>query len=63
MIKVTDKNREQIIDTYASYVIDNMDFQSLWEFARDGIVKNLKEYTTEQLEGEIKEYYPEILEE
>lgn len=61
MIKITEENKNSIIDNYATMLIDGMDFHSLWEFARDGIVKNLKDYDLEQLETEIKEIYPEIL--
>lgn len=61
-MKITEENKDNIIDNYATMLIDGMDFHSLWEFARDGIVKNLKDYSIEQLETEIKEFYPEILE-
>lgn len=61
MSKINQDNKTAFIDSYATQLIDNMDFNSLWEFARDGIVKNLENYTIEELENEIKEFYPELL--
>ena len=62
MTKVTDNNRAEIIQAYTQSTIDCMDFQQLWDYAYDGIVNNLKEYTNEQLENEISDYYPDLLE-
>jgi hypothetical protein len=60
-IIVTDKNREDILDNYCEYLLDNMDFQSLWEFAYNSIRDNKGLMSNKSLEDEILEYYPEIL--
>lgn len=62
MIMITDKNREDIIDKYTEYLLDNMDFQSLWELAYETIRNSKELMDNEPLEQEILEYYPEILE-
>jgi hypothetical protein len=61
-MKVTDNNRTEIIQTYTQSTIDCMDFQQLWEYAYDGVMNNLNKYTNEELEKEIGEFSPEILE-
>lgn len=62
MIMVTDKNREVIIETYASRLLDDMDFDTLYAFAYEQLVESKGLMDNEPLEDEIKEYYPEILE-
>jgi hypothetical protein len=60
---VTDKNRDVIIESYSSRVLDDMDFDTLYTFAYEQLVENLKLMDNEPLENEILEIYPEILEE
>jgi hypothetical protein len=63
MIKVTDKNRDVIMDSYASRLLDDMEFDTLYSFAYD-MLKNSKEcLTNEQLTDQISDYYPDLLEE
>lgn len=62
MITVTDKNREDILDQYAEYILDGMDFQSLWELAYDSIRNSKDLMENEALESEILDYYPALLE-
>jgi hypothetical protein len=61
MIKVTDKNRDQIIEEYASQLIDSMDWDSLYTFAYEQIVQSKDLMDNEPLEDEILEYCPDIL--
>ncbi len=63
MIMVTDKNREEILDKYSEYILDGMDFQSLWELAYDSIRNSKDLMENEALESEILDYYPDLLEE
>lgn len=60
---VTDKNREQILDSYAEYILDGMDFNSLWELAYYHIRDSKDLMENEDLENEILDYCPNILEE
>jgi uncharacterized UPF0160 family protein len=61
MITVTDKNREDIIRVYASTLLDDMDFDTLYSFAYEQLVESKDLMDNEPLENEIKEFYPEIL--
>lgn len=58
---VTDKNREEIIERYTQYLLDNMDFQSLWELAYESIYNSKDLMDNKPLEDEILEYCPQIL--
>jgi len=62
MITITDKNREDIIQVYASTLLDDMDFDTLYSFAYEQLVESKDLMDNEPLENEIKEFYPEILE-
>lgn len=62
MVTVTDKTREDIIRVYASRLLDDMDFDTLYSFAYEQLVESKSLMDNEPLENEIKEYYPEILE-
>ena len=63
MRHITDHNREELISAYANAIVEGVDMDGLIEMAVEGIEKNLKEYTNEQLESEIKETYDHLLEE
>lgn len=62
MIKVTKKNRKQIMGDYCNQLLDNMDFDALYCFAFDMLVDSKRELTNTELQAEITEYYPELLE-
>jgi hypothetical protein len=62
MITVTDKNREDIIRVYAYTLLDHMDFDTLYSFAYEQLVESKSLMDNEPLENEIKDYYPDILE-
>jgi len=62
LIKVNDKNREGLIDSYIDQTLDSMDLNCVLQLAREYLENNLKEYSNEQLEKEIEEYYPDLLE-
>ena len=61
-MKITDKNRQQIIYDYAGAILDGMDFHSMWEYAHSGLIKDLEENSNEELEKSINEFYPHLLE-
>lgn len=62
MIKITDKNHEDIVRSYAHRLLDDMDFDTLYSFAYEQLVESKSLMDNEPLEQEILEYYPEILE-
>ncbi len=55
-------NREQLISDYVDRIIDNMSTKDLMCIVGDQLEEDLSSYTDEELLEEIKEYYPEMLE-
>lgn len=55
-------NRDELIDEYASRIIDGMSDKELTMFAYDCLVDRLSQYDSETLHQEIQDYYPELLE-
>jgi hypothetical protein len=47
---------------YIDLIIESMDIDDLIFFVKDSLEQSLKQYTDEQLIAEVKEYYPELLE-
>ena len=62
MVQVNDKNREDIIRSYAHRLLDDMDWDTLYSFAYERLVESKDLIDNEPLEQEILEYYPEVLE-
>lgn len=63
MIIVTDKNRDDIIRSYAHEILDSMDWDSLYTFAYECLVEKKELLDNKPLEDEILEIYPDILDE
>ena len=61
MIIVTDKNRDEIIEQYVNHLIDNMDWDSLYELATESLTNSKDLMDNKALEDEILEYCPQIL--
>jgi hypothetical protein len=55
-------NREQLIEDYASLIVEGMDMDTLVSFAYDTLVSNLDSYDDAELIKEVTEYNPELLE-
>lgn len=62
MIKVTKENHNDIVRVYATRILDDMDMDSLYSFAYHMLVDNKEEMNMTDLEKEVKEFYPDILE-
>ena len=56
-------NRNQLQNDYIESIIDGMDHKSMYQFVYDTIEQNLETYSDEELATEVKDYYPELLEE
>lgn len=56
-------NREQLIQDYVDLILDDMSTKDLMRLVGDQIEENLKSYTDEELMNEVREYYPELLDE
>ena len=56
-------NRQELQDQLIDNVIDGMDFKTMWAVLYDFMDQSYDKYTDEELMEEVKEYYPELLEE
>ena len=59
---MTPEERVKFQDDYVNPVLDSMDLKTLYIVAAESISGNLDSYSNEELTTEIKEYYPELLE-
>jgi hypothetical protein len=59
---VTNENRSDITSIYCHRLLDDMDFDTLYSFAYDMLRDNKEGLTNEQLQNQISDYYPDILE-
>lgn len=62
LVNVTEKNREDIIRSYAHRILDDMDFDTIYTFAYEQLVESKGVMDNESLEKEIRDYYPDVLE-
>jgi predicted ATP-dependent protease len=61
---LTAQQLDELKCNYAQMIVDDMDIKTLMSMAYDVIVENLKNYSEEDMKGEIVELYDEeILEE
>jgi hypothetical protein len=61
-MKVTDENRADITSVYCHRLLDDMDFDTLYNFAYLMLKDNKEGLTNEQLTNQISDYYPDLLE-
>ena len=61
-VKVTNENRADITSVYCHRLLDDMNFDTLYSFAYQMLVDNKEGLTNKMLEDQIKDYYPDILE-
>ena len=55
-------DRQQLVETYIESIIDGMDHKTMYQFVYDTMEQSLETYTDEELETEVKDYYPDLLE-
>ena len=56
-------NRQELQEQLIENVIEGMDFKTMWQVLSDFMDQSYDKYTDEELMEEVKEYYPELLEE
>lgn len=61
MIKVTDKNRDELINKFVEFVLNNMKFDDLWQTAYDYMTESKDLMENEALESEILDICPSLL--
>ena len=59
----TNMNRQELQEQLIDNVIEGMDFKTMWQVLYDFMDQSYDKYTDEELMEEVKEYYPELLEE
>jgi len=64
MTQMTDNiiDRDQLQEAYINMIVDGMDWKTMEQFVYDTIDANLDDYTVDELITEVKDYYPELLE-
>ena len=56
-------DRDELQKAYIDSILESMDIDALEQLAKDYLNDNYDEYTVDQLITEVKDYYPELLEE
>jgi len=59
---LTPEQRDKLQDDYIHQIVDDMDLKSLISLAYDYMAKEYDTYSTQELIDDVKEYYPELLE-
>ena len=54
-------NRSELQQQLINSVIDGMDFKTMWSVLYDYMDESYDKYSDEELITEVKEYYPELL--
>lgn len=60
-MSLTAEKRQELINEYVNCIFEGMDIDDLFHFVADTVDHQLENYTDEQLENEIREYYPHLL--
>tara|TARA_B100001939_G_C16378582_1_gene378872 strand:- start:312 stop:494 length:183 start_codon:yes stop_codon:yes gene_type:complete len=55
-------NRQELQQQLIDNMIEGMDFKSMWQILDSYMMESYDKYTDEELMEEVKEYYPELLE-
>ena len=56
-------DRDELQEAYVKSILDGMDWKTMEQFVYDTLNDNLDKYTVDELIEEVKDYYPEMLEE
>ena len=56
-------DRDKLQQELVNAMIEGMDFKTMWQVLDSYMMESFDKYTDEELVEEVKEYYPELLEE
>jgi len=56
-------DRDSLQEAYVTSIVDGMDWKTMERFVYETLNDNLDKYTVDELIEEVKDYYPEMLEE
>lgn len=62
MVSINSDNRMDIVRSYSHEILDHMDWDTLYTFAYEKLVEEKENMDIKDLENEILEFYPHILE-
>ena len=60
---LTDMNRSELQQQLIDEMIDGLDYKTMWQILDSYMNESYDKYSDEELMEEVKEYYPELLEE
>lgn len=65
--KMTETNdniidRDELQEAYVKSILDGMDWKTMEQYVYDSLNNNFDDYTVDELITEVKDYYPELLE-
>ena len=60
---LTDMNRSSLQDQLIQQILDDMDIKTMMAILYDHMDESYDKYSDEELLEEVKEYYPDLLEE
>ena len=56
-------DRDSLQEAYINMIVDGMDWKTMEQFVYETLNDNLDKYTVDELIEEVKDFYPEMLEE
>ena len=59
---LTDMNRSELQQQLVDNMIESMDFKTMWQVLDSYMMESYDKYSDEELITEVKEYYPDMLE-
>jgi hypothetical protein len=60
---LTPEQRQNLLEAYVTNVVDSLDWDDLVAFAYETILERLEEISDESLIEDVKEWFPNLLEE
>ena len=55
-------DRDELQEAYVQSILDGMDWKTMEQYVYDSLNDNFEKYTVDELITEVKDYYPELLE-
>jgi hypothetical protein len=54
-------DRDELQEAYVQSILDGMDWKTMEQYVYDSLNDNFEKYTVDELITEVKDYYPELL--
>ena len=56
-------DRDELQEAYVQSILDGMDWKTMEQYVYDSLNDNFEKYTVDELITEVRDYYPELLNE